>query len=73
MTMNSAWHEAGPWASVMGRDLPRAERQPLQEVRLDKNGAMTITRQSLEALKVAEGERLRVRAAITYRLKQLVR
>ncbi|MFC1601643.1 hypothetical protein ACFL34_04770 [Candidatus Sumerlaeota bacterium] len=44
MTMNSAWHEAGPWVSVMGRDLPRAERQPLQEVRLDKNGAMTITR-----------------------------
>ena len=38
------------WASVMGRDLPLADRQPLQSVRLAKDGTLAILRHTLKQM-----------------------
>lgn len=48
------------WARLMGRDLGLSKLQPLQPVRIRKDGTLKITRRSLQALEISSGDRLRV-------------
>ena len=48
--MGSTPTDVAGWARLMGRDLPRAEAQPLQTIRVSRNDAVVIHGSTMEAL-----------------------
>lgn len=56
-----AYTDPKSWAEVMGCDLERADRQPLQTVQVNRNGKIELTKPTLRALGLTEGDRVRIR------------
>ena len=58
--MSSLLVDAKSWSYLMGRDLRRSESQPLQPVRINRNGCIEITVRSLRSLGFAAGDHVQV-------------